>query len=148
MPIEPLMGRSRPESKIEVDETPRASSSLNLDRLAQEQMSEDLETRNPPEPTPSLGDLELSRIKPLIANVALSGTTLSSADVIQVSSGTLGPKGSHTPGENNRLEAQLSQTTRTLRGSTTDTTRRIGGVPRANEGGLQQGSLGGLLDET
>ena len=43
-PIEPLMARSRPESKMEVDEVLRASGRSNLDRVAQEQMSKNLET--------------------------------------------------------------------------------------------------------
>ena len=46
-PIEPLMARSRPDSKMEVDEAPRANGRFNLDRLAQEQMSEDLEAWTP-----------------------------------------------------------------------------------------------------
>ena len=66
-PIEPLMAKSRPESKIEVDEVPRASDRFNFDRLAQEQMNEDLETCTPPEPTLSLRDLELNRNRPLMA---------------------------------------------------------------------------------
>ena len=61
MPIRPLMARSRPELKMEVDETPRATGRFNLNRIAQQQMSEDLETWTPPEPTPFLRDLELSR---------------------------------------------------------------------------------------
>ena len=62
--IEPLIPRSRPDSKMEVDETPRVSGRFNLDRIAQEQMSEDLDTWTPPEPVPSLRDLESGRIKP------------------------------------------------------------------------------------
>ena len=56
-PIEPLMARSRPESKMEVDEVPNASGRSNLDRVAQEQMSKNLETG-----THSV--LERSRIEP------------------------------------------------------------------------------------
>ena len=63
--IEPLMTRSRPDSKMEVDETPRSGGQLNLDRIAQEQMNECLDTWTPPEPVPSLRDLESGRIKPL-----------------------------------------------------------------------------------
>ena len=78
-----LMTRPRLESKMEVDEVPRASGRFNLNRVAQEQRSEDLETWTPPEPTPSLRDLELSRIKPLMLDVALPLTGGS-----QVSAGT------------------------------------------------------------
>ena len=46
-PIEPLMARSRPDANIEVDEAARASGHLNLDKVAQEKMSEDLEIRTP-----------------------------------------------------------------------------------------------------
>ena len=44
IPIEPLMARSRPESKMETDEAPRAGGRFNLDRIAQEYVNEDLET--------------------------------------------------------------------------------------------------------
>ena len=53
-PIEPLMARSILESKMEVDRVPMASGRFNLDRVAQEQTSDDLETWTPPEPTLSL----------------------------------------------------------------------------------------------
>ena len=53
-PIEPLMARSRLESKMELDEVPRASGRFNLNRVAQEHMSDNLETSSTPEPTPSL----------------------------------------------------------------------------------------------
>ena len=46
-PIEPLMMRSIPESRMEVDETPRLSGRFNLDRVAQEQLNEDLNTWTP-----------------------------------------------------------------------------------------------------
>ena len=41
-PIEPLMTLSRRESKMKVDETPRATDRFNLNRVAQGQISEDL----------------------------------------------------------------------------------------------------------
>ena len=53
-PIEPLMVRSILESKMEVDRVPMASGRFNIDRVAQEQTSDDLETWTPPEPTLSL----------------------------------------------------------------------------------------------
>ena len=43
-PSEPLVTQSRSESKMEVDETPRATSCFNFDRVAQDQMREALET--------------------------------------------------------------------------------------------------------
>ena len=44
MPREALVTRLRPESKMEVNETTTATGRINLDRVPQEQMSEDLET--------------------------------------------------------------------------------------------------------
>ena len=58
--------RSRPDSRMEVDEAPRASGRFTLDSVAQEQMSKDLETWTPPESTPSLRDLESGRIRTLM----------------------------------------------------------------------------------
>ena len=87
-PIEPLMARSRPDLKMEVDEVPRASFRCNLDRVAQEQMSEDLETWTPPEPTLPLRDLESGRIRPLMVDVALPALTSSSTGGNQVSART------------------------------------------------------------
>ena len=75
---EPLVTRSRPESKMEVDETPNATGRFNVNRGAQEQLSDDLETGAPPEPTPPLRDLELSQSKPLAVDVVLPGLTPSS----------------------------------------------------------------------
>ena len=82
------MARSRTKLKMEVDETPRASGRFNLDRVAQEQMSEYLETWNPPKPTPSSRGLEVSRFKPLAVDVALPGLTTSSTSGSQASAGT------------------------------------------------------------
>ena len=84
--IEPLMAaRSRPDSKMEVDETPRASGRFNLERIDQEQMSEDLERWTPPEPTLSLQDLKSGRMRPLMVDVALTGLTTSSTEGSQAS---------------------------------------------------------------
>ena len=47
--IEPMMTRTRPESKMEKVEAPRSSGCFNLDLVAQEQMNEDLKTWTPPE---------------------------------------------------------------------------------------------------
>ena len=51
-PIGPLMTRSRPQFRMEVDEAPRSSGRFNLDRVAQEQMNEDLSTWTSLEPVP------------------------------------------------------------------------------------------------
>ena len=47
-PSEPLVTRSRPDLKMEVDEVPRATGRFNFDCVAQEQISEDLVTWTPP----------------------------------------------------------------------------------------------------
>ena len=95
-----MMARIRPESKMEVEEVSRASNCF--DRVTQEQMSEDLETWTP---HPVLRDLELSRIKPLMGDVALPGLTPKrsckrgySREIPKAPH----QKGSHTPVENNR----------------------------------------------
>ena len=87
-PIEPLLARSRPELKMEMDEAPRASGRFNLDKVAQEQISEDLETRTSPDLTPSLRDLELSGVRPLIVDVALPNLMPSSTGGSQARTGT------------------------------------------------------------
>ena len=91
-PSEPLMAQLRPESKMEVDKTPRKNVRFNLDRVAKEQMSEVVETWTPPEPTPSLRDLKLSRTKPLAVDVALHDLTPSSTGGSQISAGVSRPK--------------------------------------------------------
>ena len=68
------MTRSRPESRLEVDEAPRSSGRFNLDRVAQEHMNEGLETCTPPEPVPSMRNLEANRISWLMG-IALPGLT-------------------------------------------------------------------------
>ena len=61
--LQPVVTRSRPESRMEVNEAPRSSGRFNLDRVAQEQM-EGLNTWTPPEPVPSMRNLEANRIRP------------------------------------------------------------------------------------
>ena len=73
---------------MEVDEAPRARSCFDLDLIAQEQRSEDLDTCTPPKPVPSLRDLESGRIKPLVMGVALPGLTPSSTGDSQANLGT------------------------------------------------------------
>ena len=68
---------SRPESRMEVDEAPRSKGQFNLDRAAQEHMSEGLEVWIPTESTSSLRGLETQPIRPLM-DVALPGYTPSS----------------------------------------------------------------------
>ena len=74
---EPVVTRSRPESRMEVDEAPRSSGRFNLNRVAQKQMNEDLEAWTPPEPVLNFRNLEANRIRPLM-DIALPGSTSSS----------------------------------------------------------------------
>ena len=74
---EPVVTRSRPESRMEVDEVTRSSGRFKLDRVAQEHMNEGFEAWTPPEPVPSVRNLEANRIRPLM-NIALPGLTSSS----------------------------------------------------------------------
>ena len=74
---DPLMTRSRPVSRMEVDQAPRSSGHFNLDRIAQEHMNEGLDTRKPSEPVPSLKNLQSGRIRPLM-DIALPCLTLRS----------------------------------------------------------------------
>ena len=53
--------RSRPESRIDFVETPRTARHFNLDSVAQEQMSADLDAGTAPESMPSMGELEAKR---------------------------------------------------------------------------------------
>ena len=57
-PKERVVTTSRPESRMEVDEAPRARRRFNLDREAREHMSEGLEVWIPNEVPPSLHSLE------------------------------------------------------------------------------------------
>ena len=63
---EPAVARSRPESRMEIEDAPRASGRFNLDRVAQEHMKEGLEAWIPPEPVPSMSNLETSPDRPLM----------------------------------------------------------------------------------
>ena len=74
---EPVVTRSRPESRMEVDEALRSSGRFNMDRVAQERLNESLEAWTPPEPVPSMRNLEANRIRPLMV-IALPGLTSSS----------------------------------------------------------------------
>ena len=86
-PTEPLVTRSRPKSRMEGDEAPRSSGHFNLDRVAQEHMSEGLEAWTPPEPVPSMKNMEANRIRPLM-DIALPGLTSSSTSGSQSETGT------------------------------------------------------------
>ena len=84
---EPIVTRSRPESRKEVDEAPGSSGRFNLDREAQELMNEGLETWTSPEPVSSMRNLEAGRIRPLM-DIALPGLTRSSTSGSQTGTGT------------------------------------------------------------
>ena len=75
---ETVVTRSRPESRMEVDEAPRASGGFNLNRVAQEHMNEGLESWTSPEAAPSMWNQETGRIRPLM-DIVLPGFTPSSA---------------------------------------------------------------------
>ena len=85
--IEPAVTRLRPESRMEVDEARRSSGPFNLDRVTQENMNENLEAWTPPEPVPSMRNLEASRVRPLM-DIALPGLTSSSTSGSQTGTGT------------------------------------------------------------
>ena len=91
-PKERVVTGSRPESRMEVDETPRARGRFNLDRAAREHMSEGLEVWIPTESTSSLRGLETQPIRPLM-DVVLPGYTPSST-----------PSGSQVSGSSSRLK--------------------------------------------
>ena len=97
---EPVVTRLRPESKMEVDEAPRSSGRFNLDRVAQEHMNEGLEAWTPPEPVPSVRNLEANRIRSLM-DIALPGLTSSSTSGSQSGTGT-----SHLRELQERLQAK------------------------------------------
>ena len=87
-PKERVVTSSRPESRMEVDEAPRARGRFNLDREAREHMSEGLEVWIPNEATSSLRSLETQPIRPLM-DVALPGYTPTSTSTdSQVSGGS------------------------------------------------------------
>ena len=91
-PKERVMTGSRPESRMEVDEAPRSKGRFNLDRAAQEHMSEGLEVWIPTESASSLRGLETQVIRPLM-DVALPGYTPSST-----------PSSSQVSGSSSRLK--------------------------------------------
>ena len=84
---ESLMTRSRPDFRMEVDETFRSAGRFNLDRVAQEQMNEGLNTWMPPKPVPSSRDLESGRIKTLM-DIKLLGLSPRSTSGSQAGAGT------------------------------------------------------------
>ena len=84
---EPVVLRSRPDSRMEVDKAPRSSGRFNLDRVAQEHRSEGLEAWTPPEHVPSVRNLEANRVRPLM-DIALPGLTSSSTSGSQSGTGT------------------------------------------------------------
>ena len=84
---EPAVTRSRPESRMEVDEAPRADGCFSLDRAAQKHMNEGLEAWTTPEPVPSLRNLEANQVRPLM-EISLPGLTPSSASSSQTGTGT------------------------------------------------------------
>ena len=85
---ERVVTSSRPESRMEVDEAPRARARFNLDREAREHMSEGLEVWIPNDATSSLRSLETQPIRPLM-DVELPGyTPTSTSSDGQVSGGS------------------------------------------------------------
>ena len=65
---------------MEVDEDPRHSGRLNLDRAPQEHMNEGLEAWIPPEPLPSVHSLDTQSIRPLNStNSTTSGSQAESS---------------------------------------------------------------------
>ena len=87
-PKERVVTSSRPESRMEVDESPRARAWFNLDREAREHMSEGLEVWIPNDATSSLRSLETQPIRPLM-DVELPGyTPTSTSSDSQVSGGS------------------------------------------------------------
>ena len=87
-PKERVVTSSRPESRMEVDEAPRARAWFNLDREAREHMSEGLEVWIPNDATSSLRSLETQPIRPLM-DVELPGyTPTSTSSDSQVSGGS------------------------------------------------------------
>ena len=84
-PKERVVTSSRPESRMEVDEAPRARGRFNLDRKAREHMSEGLEVWIPNEATSSLRSLETQPIRPLMDVVLPGYTPTSTSSGSQVS---------------------------------------------------------------
>ena len=86
---ERVVTSSRPESRMEVDEAPRARGRFNLDREAREHMSEGLEVWIPNEATSSLRSLETQPIRPLMDVVLPGYTPTSTSSGSQVSGSSL-----------------------------------------------------------
>ena len=84
-PKERVVTSSRPESRMEVDEAPRARGRFNLDRAAREHMNEGLEVWIPTESTSSLRGLETQPIRPLMDVVLPGYTPTSTSSGSQVS---------------------------------------------------------------
>ena len=133
---EPLVTRSRPESKMEVDETPRATGRIYLDRVAQEKINEGLETWTPPEPMLSLRDLSLSQtkhpVRPEVARVAreIRASRSYNRDCNQESPKAPHRKENRSLGRRNQWGIRSFRITRRKSmGDTTDTTRRTGRAP-------------------
>ena len=84
---EPAVARSRPDSRMEVDEAPRAGGRFNLDRAAQEHMNEGLERWTTPKPVPSLRKLEANPVRSLM-EISLPVLTPSSTSSSQTGTGT------------------------------------------------------------
>ena len=82
---ERVVTSSRPESRMEVDEAPRARGRFNLDREAREHMSEGLEVWIPNDATPSLRNLETQPVRPLMDVVLPGYTPTSTSSGSQVS---------------------------------------------------------------
>ena len=95
-PKERVVTSSRPESRMEVDEAPRARGRFNLDREAREHMSEGLKVWIPNEATSSLRSLETQPIRPRM-DVVLPGYTPTSTS-----------SGSQVSGSSSRLK-ELSE---------------------------------------
>ena len=99
---EPLTTKSRPESRMEVDEAPSSSGCFNLN-VAQEDMNEGLDIWMPSEPVPSWRNLESGRIRPLM-DVALPRLSRCSTSGSQTGAGT-----SRLKELQERLQARTSQ---------------------------------------
>ena len=87
-PKERVVTSSRPESRMEVDEAPRARGRFNLDREAREHMSEGLEVWIPNDATSSLRSLEMQPVRPLMDVVLPEYTPTSTSSDSQVSGGS------------------------------------------------------------
>ena len=87
-PKERVVTSSRPESRMDVDEVPRARTRFNLDREAREHMNEGLEVWIPNDATSSLRSLETQPVRPLMDVVLPGYTPTSTSSDSQVSGGS------------------------------------------------------------